>query len=68
MEFSKWWVNEFKTIKFPSAGTVFDYYIDRDSKKFQPWTELVPKFQLDPDLPLQVRVLSVCLATHPINE
>ncbi|KAM9412460.1 dynein axonemal heavy chain 17-like [Salvelinus alpinus] len=57
VEFSKWWVNEFKTIKFPSAGTVFDYYIDRDSKKFQPWTELVPKFQLDPDLPLQASLV-----------
>uniref|UniRef100_A0A674F0T2 Dynein axonemal heavy chain 17 n=1 Tax=Salmo trutta TaxID=8032 RepID=A0A674F0T2_SALTR len=57
VEFSKWWVNEFKTIKFPSAGTVFDYYIDRDSKKFQAWTELVPKFQLDPDLPLQASLV-----------
>ncbi|CAB1338590.1 unnamed protein product, partial [Coregonus sp. 'balchen'] len=40
-----------------SRGTVFDYYIDRVSKKFQPWTELVPKFQLDPDLPLQASLV-----------
>ena len=33
IEFTKWWVNEFKTIKFPSVGTVFDYYIDTETKK-----------------------------------
>ncbi|XP_058960986.2 dynein beta chain, ciliary-like [Pocillopora verrucosa] len=53
VEFSKWWVTEFKTIKFPSAGTVFDYFIDSETKKFVPWTEKVPKFELDPEMPLQ---------------
>ncbi|GAB5581369.1 dynein axonemal heavy chain 17 isoform X1 [Prionailurus iriomotensis] len=53
VEFSKWWVNEFKTIKFPSQGTIFDYYVDPDTKKFLPWTEKVPSFELDPDVPLQ---------------
>jgi dynein heavy chain len=54
VEFSKWWVTEFKTIKFPSAGTVFDYLIDPETKKFAPWTEKVTKFILDPEMPLQV--------------
>ncbi|XP_028842651.1 dynein heavy chain 9, axonemal-like isoform X2 [Denticeps clupeoides] len=53
VEFSKWWVTEFKTIKFPSQGTVFDYYIDPVTKKFEPWSKMVPKFVLDPDVPLQ---------------
>ncbi|KAF6093338.1 dynein axonemal heavy chain 17 [Phyllostomus discolor] len=57
VEFSKWWVNEFKTIKFPSQGTVFDYYLDPDSKKFLPWTEKVPAFELDPDAPLQASLV-----------
>ncbi|MBN3282111.1 DYH17 protein, partial [Polyodon spathula] len=57
VEFSKWWVNEFKTIKFPSLGTVFDYYIDADTKKFMSWTDKVPKFELDPDLPLQASMV-----------
>uniref|UniRef100_A0A8C3J4X5 Dynein axonemal heavy chain 17 n=1 Tax=Calidris pygmaea TaxID=425635 RepID=A0A8C3J4X5_9CHAR len=39
LEFSKWWVNEFKTVKFPSQGTIFDYYIDPETKKFMLWTE-----------------------------
>ena len=54
-EFSKWWITEFKTIKFPSAGTVFDYNIDNETHKFLPWTEKVPKFEHDPEIPLQVR-------------
>lgn len=54
MEFSRWWINEFKTIKLPSQGTIFDYYIDPETKKFMPWTDKVPAFELDPDVPLQV--------------
>ena len=56
MEFSKWWVSEFKTVKFPSQGTVFDYYLDGETKKWVHWSERVPKFELDPDMPLQVSV------------
>ncbi|NWQ91943.1 DYH17 protein, partial [Burhinus bistriatus] len=57
VEFSKWWVNEFKTIKFPSQGTIFDYYIDPEMKKFMLWTEKVPKFELDPEVPLQASMV-----------
>lgn len=59
VEFTKWWVTEFKTIKFPSAGTVFDYYIDPESKKFETWTKRVPAFEYDPDLPLQVTLFGI---------
>jgi len=54
VEFSKWWVAEFKTIKFPSQGTVFDFYIDPETKKFEPWSKLIPQFEFDPEVPLQV--------------
>ncbi|XP_007535628.1 dynein axonemal heavy chain 17 [Erinaceus europaeus] len=57
VEFSRWWVNEFKTIKFPSQGTIFDYYIDPETKKFLPWTDRVPSFELDPDVPLQASLV-----------
>lgn len=53
-EFTKWWVNEFKAVKFPSAGHVFNYYIDPETKRFMPWTEKVVKFELDSEIPLQV--------------
>lgn len=53
-EFSKWWQNEFKTIKFPSGGTVFNYFIEPETKKLIPWTETVVSFTLESDIPLQV--------------
>ncbi|KAI8812367.1 dynein heavy chain and region D6 of dynein motor-domain-containing protein [Cladochytrium replicatum] len=53
IEFSKWWNTEFKSIKFPVNGTVFDYYVDNESKRFLPWTDRVPAYEHDPDLPLQ---------------
>ncbi|KAL0596809.1 Dynein heavy chain 9, axonemal [Plecturocebus cupreus] len=52
-EFSKWWLTEFKTVKFPSQGTIFDYYIDPETKKFEPWSKLIPHFEFDPEMPLQ---------------
>ncbi|XP_057356823.1 dynein axonemal heavy chain 9 isoform X5 [Manis pentadactyla] len=52
-EFSKWWLTEFKTVKFPSQGTIFDYYIDSETKKFEPWSKLIPQFEFDPEMPLQ---------------
>jgi len=53
VEFSKWWNSEFKTVKFPPVGTVFDYYIDNTTRQFAPWTEKIPKFEYDPEVPLQ---------------
>ena len=53
LEFSKWWVNEFKTVKFPATGSVFDYYIDTETKQWTSWNELVPKFEMEMDVPLQ---------------
>ena len=62
VEFSKWWTNEFKNIKFPSQGTVFDYYLESGTKKWVPWSEMVPKFEFDVDLPLQVCCVLIRLA------
>ncbi|KAI9221923.1 dynein heavy chain and region D6 of dynein motor-domain-containing protein [Blastocladiella britannica] len=52
-EFSKWWNTEFKTVKFPPNGTIFDYYVEPETKRFLPWTDRVPKFEFDPEIPLQ---------------
>lgn len=54
LEFSKWWLCEFKTIKFPAEATVFSVYIDQDTKKLALWKDRVPKFELDPEVPLLV--------------
>lgn len=57
-EFHKWWINEFKTVRFPLQNTVFDYYVDPQTKKFVPWSNRVKKFELDTDIPLSVGVLT----------
>ncbi|KAJ1334726.1 hypothetical protein BSLG_007881 [Batrachochytrium salamandrivorans] len=53
IEFSKWWNAEFKAVKFPPSGTVFDYFIDAESKRFIPWAENVPAYEFDSEMPLQ---------------
>lgn len=57
LEFSKWFTHEFKSVKFPPNGTVFDFHIDPQSKRFEPWSKLVEETNFDPDLPVQVRLL-----------
>ena len=52
-EFSKSWMAEFKDVKFPAAGTVFNYYIDPATKEFRPWSDLVGSYEMDTDIPLQ---------------
>lgn len=52
VEFSKWWRVEWKHIKFPDGGTVFDYYIDEDGYKFVPWTQIVPEYNHEPEKPI----------------
>ncbi|KAJ8318719.1 LOW QUALITY PROTEIN: hypothetical protein KUTeg_003810 [Tegillarca granosa] len=64
VEFSKWWTTEFKTVKFPTQGTIFDYFIDAETKKFEPWTKKVQKFELDPDLPLQAALVHTTETTR----
>ncbi|XP_071071224.1 dynein axonemal heavy chain 11 [Dasypus novemcinctus] len=53
MEFSRWWHKEMKAVKFPSQGTIFDYYLDHKTKKFLSWADKIPKFTMNPDVPLQ---------------
>ncbi len=46
-------------MKFPTTAntTVFDYFIDPETKKFELWTKKVTKFELDPDVPLQAALV-----------
>ncbi|XP_068092066.1 dynein axonemal heavy chain 11 isoform X2 [Hyperolius riggenbachi] len=53
VEFSQWWIKEMKAVKFPGQGTVFDYYLDNKTRKFTLWSEKVPTFIMDPEMPLQ---------------
>ncbi|CBZ52837.1 GA26239, related [Neospora caninum Liverpool] len=49
-QFSNWWRNEWKTIKFPSKGTVFDYFVGQ--AKLELWEQLVPETDFDADKPV----------------
>jgi dynein heavy chain len=40
LAFDKFWREKFKTIKFPTKGTVFDYYVDIDHSKLVDWNNL----------------------------
>ncbi|XP_058038720.1 dynein axonemal heavy chain 11-like [Ahaetulla prasina] len=56
-EFSQWWLKEMKSVKFPSHGTIFDYYLDPKTKKFFPWSDKISSFVMDPETPLQVELV-----------
>ncbi|CAI9715298.1 Hypothetical predicted protein [Octopus vulgaris] len=62
-EFSKWWITEFKSIKFPAQGTVFDYFIDSETKKFEHWSKKVNPFEFDPDIPLKSTLVPITETT-----
>ena len=48
MQFSQMWKSEWRSVVFPQQGTVFDYCINPDTKKFMPWSEIAPKFEYSP--------------------
>ncbi|GIY35616.1 dynein beta chain, ciliary [Caerostris darwini] len=76
LEFSNWFLSEFKSVKFPISGTqapatngadaltVFDYYID--TKRFYPWSRKMQKFQPSLDVSLQ-NTLVPTKETHRIQ-
>lgn len=63
-EFNKGWIAEFKDIKFPTVGTVFHFYIDPVTKDFEPWTNMVGKYEMDTDIPLQATLVPTADTTR----
>ncbi|KAM4874879.1 dynein axonemal heavy chain 11 [Thomomys bottae] len=63
-DFSRWWHKEMKAVKFPSQGTIFDYYLDHETKKFLPWADKVPQFTMDADAPLQTVLVHTAETTR----
>ena len=41
-KFSTLWKSTFKAVKYPDAGTVFDYFIDPTNPRLSQWSERVP--------------------------
>ena len=46
---------------------MFDYYLCNESKKWVSWTEKLPRFELDPEIPLQVCMLKLKIVHQAIN-
>ncbi|CDI77484.1 hypothetical protein EAH_00000550 [Eimeria acervulina] len=42
-QFNNWWRSEWKVIKFPSKGSIFEYFVD--TAKFESWESQVPTLQ-----------------------
>merc|ERR1719482_630398 len=49
-QFSNWWKNEMKTIKFPSKGTVFDYYVKES--RLDEWASIVETIEYSSEVPM----------------
>jgi len=39
-EFSNWWKTEYKIVRFPGKGTVFDYYVDIETTTLEDWSKM----------------------------
>ena len=50
--FSDWWKEQWKAVKFPARGSVFDVLFDPETKQFVSWRERVPKVEYSGDVPM----------------
>lgn len=39
-EFSNWWKSEYKVVRFPGKGTVFDYFVDIENSTLEDWNKM----------------------------
>ena len=75
-EFSNWWKGQWKDVKYPVEGSVFDYYMEEEmsavdgskSMKIKHWSEKVSTFTYLPEqvfgsiMVPTVQVSTVCLS------
>ena len=38
-DFSNWWKDTWKTVRFGNKGTVFDYFVDFENNKLEEWSK-----------------------------
>ncbi len=50
--FDKWFKQTFTSVKMPGKGTVYDYFVNPKTGKFQPWAELVTDVSYDSSTPM----------------
>jgi dynein heavy chain, axonemal len=50
--FDKWFKTTWTNVKIPGKGTVYDYFVNPKTQKFQPWAELVTDIDYDGSKPM----------------
>lgn len=50
--FDKWCKRTWSAVKIPGKGTVFDYFVNPKTSKFQPWAELVTDVAYNSGMPM----------------
>jgi len=50
MQFSKWWISEWKNVAYPEKGLVFDYYVDEGTCMMMPWLDRMQHFDYTNDI------------------
>ena len=45
--FSNWWKQKWKTIKFPGKGTIFDYYVNYETSRLEEWQNRVDTIEFN---------------------
>uniref|UniRef100_A0A1I8M0L3 Dynein heavy chain n=1 Tax=Musca domestica TaxID=7370 RepID=A0A1I8M0L3_MUSDO len=60
-EFQKWWCTEFKDIKLPSQGTIYDYHLDVRTQKFIRWSDMAGRMPMQ--MEFQTPVQSIMIPT-----
>jgi len=43
--FSAWWKGKWASVKLPTKGQVFDFFVERGTLKWQPWSSIVEKIE-----------------------
>jgi dynein heavy chain len=51
--FSSWWKNKWLSVKFPTKGMVYDFFIEKATLRFTSWSSIVPTLEYGPDTSMQ---------------
>lgn len=49
LRFNRWWRNEWRPVKYPDVGLVFDYFADAETLRFTHWSEVTKTIEYDPE-------------------
>ena len=36
--------------QLPASGDIYGYYVDMDSRRYEPWEKIIPSFKYDPEV------------------